>query len=240
MLMQGEGARTVIFEAGLGDTLEVWQHVQPLVASGCTRTLAYNRAGYPGSDPAGGPRDAATIVAELREELQRRNVSPPYVLVGHSLGGLYMQYFARNFPSEVAGLVLIDSTHWNQGMRLDPAANTPYLGRSAVTLFMPWIMRRELSDSAAAGEEVHSSPEVGYLPTIVLSSTRSGQDQTPSARSRAEELQDEIAADFPEARHIRVVNSGHYIQRDQPDVVVEAVRALAGCVTSGKSLTPAP
>jgi pimeloyl-ACP methyl ester carboxylesterase len=239
LLLQGEGARTVIFESGLGDTLEVWQRVQPLVADGCTRTLAYNRAGYPGSDPAGGPRDAATIVAELRAELQSRNVSPPYVLVGHSIGGLYMQYFARNFPGEVAGLVLVDSTHWNQGMRLDESANTPYLGRSAVTLFMPWIMRRELSDSMSAGAEVHSSPEVGYLPTIVLSSTRARADETPSARSRAEELQDDIAADFPQSRHIRVLDSGHYIQRDQPDIVVEAVRELAGCATRGKGLAPA-
>jgi pimeloyl-ACP methyl ester carboxylesterase len=227
--MEGQGSRTVIFEAGLGDTLDVWKAVQPLTAAGCTRTLAYNRAGYEGSDPANGPRDSATIVSELRTELRRRGIRPPYVLVGHSLGGLYMQYFARNYPNEVAGLVLIDSTHWNQGLQVDKSATTPYAGRRAVTLFMPWIMRRELTDSNAAGEQVRASPHPQYVPTIVLSSTRGPQGETPAARALAARLQDEIASDFPDARHLRVDDSGHYIQRDRPEVVIEAARELAGC-----------
>ena len=220
---------TVILESGVGDTLDVWKAIQPQIASGCARTLAYNRAGYDGSDPALGPRDAATIVDELRSELKRDNLQPPYVLVGHSLGGLYMQYFARNFPGEVSGLVLIDSTHWNQGLRVDKAANTPYAGRTAVTLFMPWIMRRELVDSSTAGEQVHASPASGRIPTIVLSSTRGPAGETPPARALAARLQDEIAADFPNSRHLRIDDSGHYIQRDRPEVVVQAVRELAGC-----------
>src|SRR2546421_13011491 len=71
--LEGHGPRTVIFEAGLGDTLDVWKDVQPLIPAGCTRPLAYTRAGYPGSDPAGGPRDPATIVAEPRGDAQRPN-----------------------------------------------------------------------------------------------------------------------------------------------------------------------
>jgi pimeloyl-ACP methyl ester carboxylesterase len=228
-IIEGPGARTVVLESGVGDTLDVWKNIQPEIAAGCMRTVAYNRAGYDGSDPAIGPRDAANIVDELRAELKRRNLLPPYVLVGHSLGGLYMQYFARNFPNEVAGLVLIDSTHWNQGLRIDSAANTPYAGRTAVTLFMPWIMRRELNDSAAAGEQVHASPAPGPVPTIVLSSTLSLQGETPASRANSARMQDEIAADFPNSRHLRVEDSGHYIQRDQPEVVVHAVRELAGC-----------
>jgi pimeloyl-ACP methyl ester carboxylesterase len=223
------GKGTVILESGVGDTLDVWKAIQPRIAAGCTRTVAYNRAGYDGSDPALGPRDAATIVDELRAELKRRNLDPPYILVGHSLGGLYMQYFARNFPQDVAGLVLIDSTHWNQGLRVDNSANTPYAGRTAVTLFMPLIMRRELGDSASAGDQVHLSPLPGQIPTVVLSSTLGPTGETPAARAIAARMQDEIADDFPNSRHLRVDDSGHYIQRDKPDVVVEAVRELAGC-----------
>lgn len=228
-IIEGQGPRTVILESGLGDTLDVWNAIQPEIASRCSRTVAYNRAGYDGSDPALGPRDAATIVGELRAELKRRNLLPPYVLVGHSLGGLYMQYFARNFPDEVSGLVLIDSTHWNQGLRVDNSANTPYAGRTAVTLFMPLIMRRELGDSEAAGEQVHTSPAPGPIPTIVLSSTLAPKGETPAARANAARMQDEIAADFPNSRHVRVEDSGHYIQRDHPQVVVDAIRELAGC-----------
>jgi len=230
--IEGHGKPTVVLEAGLGDTLEVWKSIQPEIAAGCARTVAYSRAGYEGSDPAVGPRDAATIVDELRAELRRRNLLPPYVLVGHSLGGLYMQYFARNYPTEVTGLVLIDSTHWNQGLRLDKAADVPYSGRRSVTLFMPWIMRRELGDSARAGEEVHESPPPGEVPTIVLSSTRQLEGETPETQADAGRMQDEIAATFPNSRHLLVPDSGHYIQRDQPEAVVRAVRKLAGCETS--------
>lgn len=232
--MEGHGPITVVFEAGLGDTMDVWKQVQGRVAD-CARTVAYDRAGYGGSDPASGPRDSATIVAELRAELRRRNILPPYVLVGHSLGGLYMQYFARNFPHEVAGLLLIDSTHWNQGLSINPIANTPYAGRTEVTLFMPWIMRQELRDSGVAGREVHTSPKVD-VPTIVLSSTVPYPHETLAARERATRLQDEIAADFPGSDHVRVDGSGHYIQRDRPDVVVDAIRKLAGCRTSPAAL----
>jgi pimeloyl-ACP methyl ester carboxylesterase len=225
----GKGSSTVILEAGLGDTLEVWKDIQPRIAEGCTRTLAYTRAGYLGSDPPSGPRDAATVVAELRAELRKRNVAPPYVLVGHSLGGLYMQYFARNFPNEVIGLVLVDSTHWNQQMAIHTGANRAYTRRSEVTLFMPWIMRREFMDSGLAGMQVHDSPIVQFLPTIVLSSTVGPAGETPAARADAARLQSEIVADFPGAQHVRVEGAGHYIQRDRPDVVVSAVRQLAGC-----------
>jgi pimeloyl-ACP methyl ester carboxylesterase len=58
-------------------------------------------------------RDAVSVVGELRALPSERGLSPPFVLVGHSLGGLYIQYFARNFPDDVAGLVLVDSTHGN-------------------------------------------------------------------------------------------------------------------------------
>jgi pimeloyl-ACP methyl ester carboxylesterase len=236
--LEGRGHPTVILEAGLGDTMDVWKDVQSRIAAGCTRTLSYNRAGYEGSDPAIGPRDSATIVAELRAELKRRNIDPPYILVGHSLGGLYMQYFARNYPKEVAGLLLVDSTHWHQGLSVDSSANTPYAGRTAVTLFMPYIMRRELSDSSAAGQQVHSSPQAEDFPTIVLSSTRGSPGETPATRALLADMQDEITADFPGARHVRVADSGHYIQRDQPEAVVGAARSLAGCASGPRSPHP--
>jgi pimeloyl-ACP methyl ester carboxylesterase len=227
--IEGNGPRTVVLESGFGDTLEIWQDIQPRVATHCARTFSYNRAGYLDSDPSPAERDAAAIVGELRDELQRRNLGPPYVLVGHSLGGLYMQYFARNFPDDVAGLVLIDSTHWQQGLKIDATANTPYQARKAITLYMPLIMRRELTDSADAGREVNASPSAAAIPTIVLSSTRLTADQSDEQRAQAVSLQNEIAADFPGSSHVFVENSGHYIQRDKPEVVIDAIRRLAGC-----------
>lgn len=224
----GEGPVTVIFESGLGDTLEVWRQVQHTIATNCTRTLSYNRAGYPGSDPARTTRDAATIVGELRAELRRRGVTPPYVLVGHSLGGLYMQYFARQYADEVAGLLLVDSTHWNQRLLLG-APTERADGRGRVVLFMDYTARRELNDSTLAGQQVLTSPPARHIPTIVLSSTGVFLGETPARRAEAARLQEEIVGDFPGAEHVRVERSGHYIQKDRPEVVVRAIRKLAGC-----------
>jgi pimeloyl-ACP methyl ester carboxylesterase len=142
-----------------------------------------------------------------------------------------MQYFARNYPKEVMGLLLVDSSHWHQGLTVS-GTNTPYAGRTAVTLFMPWIMRREITDSTAAGQQVQASPQAHGFPTIVLSSTRGPPGETPANRAIAADMQDEIAADFPDASHVRVADSGHYIQKDQPAVVIAAARRLAGCAVA--------
>jgi pimeloyl-ACP methyl ester carboxylesterase len=230
MEVQGSGERTVIFEAGLGNTHDVWRQVQSKIAFRCARTVAYTRAGYPGSPRSSGVRDAITVVGELRAALHNRGISPPYVLVGHSLGGLYMQYFARNFAQEVSGLLLVDSTHWQHIHRLQTEAPASYrMVRMASMLMLP-IMKRELRDLVIAGEQVHESPSpADGIPVTVLSSTKPSPGDLPSFRELAERMQDEIAADYPGSRHIRVEGSAHYIQRDRPDVVIAAARELAGC-----------
>jgi pimeloyl-ACP methyl ester carboxylesterase len=240
--IEGQGRATVIFESGLGDTLESWGAVQSAVAAGCARTLTYNRAGYAGSDPPRSVRDAQSIVAELRSELRTRGLKPPYVLVGHSLGGLYMQYFARQYAEDVAGLVLVDSTHWNQQLLMGAPRPNADGRRGQVILFMDFITRQELAASALAGDQVHSSPLARSIPTIVLSSTGVFRGETPAARVEAARLQENIVSDFPGARHIRVEGSGHYIQKDRPDTVTLAVREISGCKPAPdsfkQSLTP--
>jgi pimeloyl-ACP methyl ester carboxylesterase len=111
-----------------------------------------------------------------------------------------------------------------------------------VVVFMPFIMRREIMGSAAAGAEVRASPPAEGLPTVVLSSTRRLQGESAAAEVREVRLQDDLAREFPGAEHIRVPESGHYIQRDRPDVVIAAVRKLAGCgpAASIPASTPFP
>jgi len=100
----------VVFENGLGGRMEWWNKVLPEIANDTT-TFAYNRPGYGNSDPVATPRDGLHIVDELRALLRDNGIKPPYILIGHSLGGLYMQLYARRYPDEVSALILVDSTH---------------------------------------------------------------------------------------------------------------------------------
>jgi len=109
ILASGEGSPTVVLEAGLGSLSSQWAWVQPGIAA-FTRVCAYDRAGLGWSGSAPGPRDAMTIAADLKALLEATGQPPPYLLVGHSLGGLFARVFAGRYPASVAGLVLIDPT----------------------------------------------------------------------------------------------------------------------------------
>jgi len=111
----GEGSPTVILAAGyLGLTID-WALVQPYVARYC-RTVSFDNAGLGFSDPARGPRTSTAIVEDLRAGLASAGIAPPYVLVGHSAGGLRMRLFAARYPDEVAGMVMVDTVRadWEQ------------------------------------------------------------------------------------------------------------------------------
>jgi pimeloyl-ACP methyl ester carboxylesterase len=108
-----EGSPTVILESGLGSISSAWALLQAEVANG-TRVCSYDRAGMGWSDPSPEPRDAHHIAQELHTLLQNANVSGPYVLVGWSYGGMYAREYAGQYSDEVAGLVLLDSSHPDQ------------------------------------------------------------------------------------------------------------------------------
>jgi len=230
----GTGAVTVVFESGLGDTGDVWQSVQSPIAADCAKTVSYTRRGYRGTALAYGPRDAEHLVAELRSSLREFGASPPYVLVGHSLGGLYMQYFARAYPGEVRGLLLVDSMQQNQIARVKAVTPGTYRMLNAITWVTGGELRREFTGIAPTAAEIARLPHAKNVATIVLSSTQPSTGDTPAFRTLMAQLQGEIAADFGADRHEFVTNSGHYIQRDQPQKVIAAARELAGCST-GKS-----
>jgi pimeloyl-ACP methyl ester carboxylesterase len=103
----GDGAPTVIFDAALGGSSLSWSLVQPTVAR-LTQACTYDRAGFGWSDAGPLPRTADRIADELHELLRAAAVPPPYVLVGHSYGGLVMRFYASRHPNDVAGLVLIE------------------------------------------------------------------------------------------------------------------------------------
>jgi pimeloyl-ACP methyl ester carboxylesterase len=106
----GEGSPTIVLDAALGASSLSWSLVQPDLAR-LSRVCSYDRAGFGWSDPGPMPRTADRIAEELHTLLERARVPPPYVLVGHSFGGLVALIFARRFRSVTSGLVLVDPAH---------------------------------------------------------------------------------------------------------------------------------
>jgi pimeloyl-ACP methyl ester carboxylesterase len=106
----GQGNPTVILESALGGSSLSWSLVQPPVAR-FGHVCSYDRAGFGWSDAGPLPRTASRIAEELRTLLDRGSVAPPFVLVGHSFGGLVMCIFARRYRRDVSGLVLVDPAH---------------------------------------------------------------------------------------------------------------------------------
>ena len=116
----GEGSPTVVLAAGLGDFSVTWGAVQPQIAK-TTRVCAYDRAGYGWSEPSPSDLTINGMAEELHTLLVNANVPGPYVMVGHSLSGLMVRVFTHNYPEDVAGMVLVDSTHEEQYVRLTAA-----------------------------------------------------------------------------------------------------------------------
>jgi pimeloyl-ACP methyl ester carboxylesterase len=105
--VEGTGNPAVIFEGGFTGGLFLWGPVQSQIAKR-TLTLSYERAGLGRSDPGPNPRSAEQIARDLHALLAAKALAPPYILVGHSAGGLFVRVFAHLYPKEIAGLVLVD------------------------------------------------------------------------------------------------------------------------------------
>src|SRR5215211_5753662 len=133
----GSGSPTVVLEAGGGASSSDFAWIAPAVARD-TRVCVYDRAGRGWSDATDGPQDGAHIAADLHTLLERAQVAGPYVLAGHSFGGLYVQSFAAQFPDQVAGMVLLDSTAPNPGPA-QPTDTESYSFHRRVVVLLPAV-----------------------------------------------------------------------------------------------------
>jgi len=120
MLEKGSGGPTVLFESGIAATNLNWCHIQETV-SRFTHTASYDRGGLGWSSPANSARTPGNIAVELHAMLESAGIKPPYVLVGHSFGGLVMRRYALLYPEDVAGIVLVDPMRCEEWPPLDPS-----------------------------------------------------------------------------------------------------------------------
>jgi pimeloyl-ACP methyl ester carboxylesterase len=215
------GTPVVVFENGLGASMHSWDKVFRDIGKDAT-VFAYNRPGYGSSNPAATPRDGAHIVDELRALLRQQGLIPPYVLVGHSLGGLYMQLYARKYPDEVCGLVLVDSTHPTQMEGAGALDRQSWWVRALLFIFLTGERQMEFDAAPRTGQEVLGLPTLTNKPVIILSAVdkRDSEVVKHSNNKRAD-----FARLYPKGRQ-QWVESGHFIQADKPEVVIEAIREV--------------
>lgn len=254
VLCAGEGSPTVILEAGLPGNSLAWMSVFSEIAQ-LTRVCAYDRPGYGWSQPTTSPRTGETIVQELRVLLQSTDTKPPYILVGHSFGGLLMQLYAARFPNDFVGMVLVDSSHPERAHRTLDMREIDTLSFAIKTLGPIGIVRmlftvpagnpesrdvsvrkqergllmtnrtlqtvtREMSGLRESLRQLaESTVDLGSKPLVVLSE---GQSQADSWKA----LQGDLSRLSTNTEWKVVDGAGHFIQHDQPDVVVGAVRRV--------------
>jgi pimeloyl-ACP methyl ester carboxylesterase len=214
------GSATVVFEAGLGEAWTSWDEVASEVSQH-TRVFAYSRPGYGVSDPTTTPRDPRTIVEELRALLTYEGYAPPYVLVGHSIGGGYMELFAKAHPDEVVGVVLVDTRHRDflatcEADKLDNCGlSEPLLQQQAPAAIA------EYTAYTTASEEIRAAGSFGSYPVRVLTAT--DHPVSPAREELWESMLASLAAEATNGEQVIVRGSGHYIQLDRPDVVVQSI-----------------
>lgn len=218
-----EKTPVVVLQSGLGDGRSTWNTVWPQLAERY-RVFALDRPGYGDSPSTSAPRDPCQAARELHAALRDAHVPPPYLLVGHSLGGLYQVVFARLYPDETAGLLLLDPTHpehWATLQR-DTPKTAALLSGLRSTVFTP-TMRAEFDAQAQFMDGLPPWPST--VPARLLFSGRFGlleTDQYQQTLSRLRlDWQQRLGAPAE-----TVSTSGHYLHRDAPGRVLQALDRL--------------
>ena len=273
-----EDAPTVVMEAA--EFSLSWASVQPEVAK-FARVCTYDRAGLGWSDASPDPRTGVNIVRELHTLLEQASEKPPYLLVGHSKGGMYVRLFAQKYPHEVVGMVLVDSSHEEQETRFPPGITdlnhksrertmmllnivrpfnsiglvTPIL-RSNTDLLLGTLPEgvREMGLAVALKDSFFRTVVVetetledtfsevrdakittlGEIPLIVLTAVdqfdalegKVPAEDIPQLKAVVRELGMELAALSSNGKLVPVHGSGHFIQVDQPQAVIDAIREV--------------
>ena len=259
---RGTGSPTVVLVAGLKGSAEDWnitKRSEPTVfaeVAKFTRVCAYDRPGTPvgekpsRSDPVPQPTTAAEAAADLHALLGAAGEAGPYVLVGHSYGGLVVRLYASTYPDDVSGLVLVDAL--TEGLR---DAETPEqwaiqrkLMEGDVRQSLVQYPALERNDPDRSFDQVRAASPLRALPLIVLSADRPWGPQIPSmiaagvlpadvppdfgyvTDAAQKAAQERLAKLVPNAKHISNTNSGHEIHKERPQLVIDSIREVVEAV----------
>lgn len=217
----------VVLEAGAFNSADTWRDVHGPIAE-FARVCAYDRPGRGTSPTVRAEFTTTEYVRLIRGLLQHAGEAAPYVMVGHSMGGLIAMHYATLHPAEVTAMVLVDSSHEDQVRRFNalpppPAGSAPK--PSPATAAMP----PEPVAFSRLIEALQKQPWRGDIPLIVLSRGKPNPTIDANAAARDviwSELQRDLATRSQKSELIVGKNSGHYVHNDEPQLVIEAVRRV--------------
>lgn len=211
---------TIIMEAGYGDSSSTWDSIIKEL-SAISQVLIYDRAGLGKSEASPNLRTSFNMVLELRELLSEMNLEPPYLLVGHSFGGGNMRIFTSEFQSEVCGLVLVDSTPEDYRERFLPTMSASFQD-TYKKQFVHESNYNEFMESLLELKETRVHLE---LPVIVLCAGKKAH-YSGESQELWNIMQGEIAKISANAELIIAERSAHYIQNDEPNLIISVVKKL--------------
>ena len=247
LLCAGHGSPTVILEAGLGGDHRDWEPVQFEIARR-TRVCSYDRSGVAFSQQAPKRASAHQKADDLHALLAAANVDGPYVLVGHSYGGILVRVFAAAYQREVVGLVLLDSSHPDQDRRTLAALPPPRRGEARELRDLrraihgsPNASNPEGVDWKRSSDEARAAGTLGERPLIVVTAGQhdwTGPTPLPKIDRRLTRawlaMQRDLAHQSTDSMHVIANYSPHFVMSalGQPDLVIHAVRAVVAVARS--------
>jgi len=227
----GSGRPTVVLEAGFPGDSQIWRDVQPQLGRS-TRTCAYDRAGLGNSLPRRGIHDAADEVDDLQRLLHAARLPGPYVLVGHSYGGMLAELFAHEHADETAGIVLVDARGRDATRRqlaIWPRPVAPSVRRAVFKRVQDGV---DLAAGEALARDVRTVDDTP-LAVVTAGAHEEWHRVVPATLARALDrlwttMQDELAELSSDHVHVVAVRSDHFVQRrdGRPDVVIRAVATV--------------
>lgn len=184
LFCMGTGFPTLILEAGLGENSLSWHPVQSKLAQNM-RVCSYDRPGLGWSDPIDAPIQVEDVSKNLHALLEKAGISPPYVLVGHSRGGIYVRAFYRLFPAEIGGIVLVDSAHEQGPMHQYPHAARDYWKQAVQIAIAEPLSRVGLIRLMGIAD---ASRRPSPLPAEVLAAKTAVKNRTDTVRAAVNEI----------------------------------------------------
>lgn len=246
----GEGSPTVILEGGAGSPAETWDPIWPALTR-ITRLVRYDRLNLGQSDQDPSPRTAHDVATELDALLARAGLNGPYILVGHSFGGLFVRLFRDLYPARVAGLILLDASHHEQVERFssllppvtpgEPPEVTSRRERYCNRGFrldegiIFWDSMKETAAVAPLGSLPLTVISRALLSTEDLSQNMPGPLDLAIANEGAwHEMQAGLARLSSNSSYIVAEQSGHFVHHDRPELVVQAIERMISQVQVGR------